>query len=353
MRALVVGSVIGKRGSIGARYTHIQKAMQPDIIVSRTTSLLGNGLFLSTITGVARSKLKSLKYRFLENIFRRLEYWCFYVDVVFSLRGRTVTFLWLRDPHPLIIQYYKKRGAMVVIDLAIMTQQHVREISPQVLKNDDFINKIEQKGIELADYIICPSSFMHKWLIKNYPKKQITPINFGVTLTNRYTIQQEPRVAFIGINSERKGVSDFLKIAELHTDIEFLTYGNGFKNLKKLHNLHHNGFCDQIKFNEFGILLLPTFMEGMSKAVLEALCHGCLVVTTPQSGLTKDIPGVFICKAGNIHSINDALCQALEKLNDLPFREKATYANREYFSSSSYETRLKAFLNSVEKPSND
>jgi glycosyltransferase involved in cell wall biosynthesis len=90
------------------------------------------------------------------------------------------------------------------------------------------------------------------------------------------------------------------------------------------------GHVDDITplFHQASIVCLPSYREGMPKALLEAAAAGCAVVTTDTTGCREAIiPGV----TGNLVPVRDSVALAtslLTLMRDRAQRERYGYAGR-------------------------
>lgn len=301
---------------------------------------------ISSLLGYVRAYMKEKKIRRLEKNLRVIEYYIYYLEIYFWLLFKEIYMVWLRDPHPLVIRMCHKKKAKVIIDLSIMTQTHVRECFPNIIPKDNFLELIENTGIKLADYVICPSEIMKSWLESNFENKKIYKIEFGVNYKSDIIVKKSNIIAYIGANTERKGINAYIELSKEFNDLVFETFGRGFTTLNN-NKIYNNGFLQTIDYSRIGVVVLPTYMEGMSKAALEALCHGCLLVTSIYSGIPKGTPGVFWCNPDSLDSIRNALFSALKDLSNLDYRNNCMNKNRQFFGVECYQARLSKCLDNL------
>lgn len=198
---------------------------------------------------------------------------------------------------------------------------------------EDIIHK--QKEYELADLIIANSDFVKNSFIKNGVKSEkIISIPTGCPVQSVKKISNKNKnkkiiFLFAGTMSYRKGIhclinawgkSDFYKFAEL-----WLAGQNEIVNLGDLQNIKSISYLGKLSssqldkvYQKADVFILPTFLEGRSHAVLEALSYGLPVITTEESGcmdMINHLENGFIVERNNIHEIKKSISWFIENYN--------------------------------------
>jgi glycosyltransferase involved in cell wall biosynthesis len=161
------------------------------------------------------------------------------------------------------------------------------------------------KEMELADLVLAPSTFVRDTILQFHPDKKVALAPYGVdlefwqpsTLNSQLSTLNRPlHFIYAGQCSIRKGIPVLLEAwrkAELRE--ASLTLAGSWqlaearrKNLPA--NVHILGPLSREKLRESmaeaDVFVCPTFFEGRSLAVGEALACGLPVVTTEASGMT-------------------------------------------------------------------
>ncbi|WP_457564531.1 glycosyltransferase family 4 protein, partial [Caminibacter sp.] len=134
-----------------------------------------------------------------------------------------------------------------------------------------------------------------------------------------------------------KGVNEYIKAAEKlkQDNVEFALLGAFYpgnptalskEEIQKWHNegvINYLGVSDDVKsiMEEYDVIVLPSYREGLSRVLLEAASLAKPIVTTNVPGC-KDVvdDGVngFLCEVKNASS----LAEAMKKMIDLPYERR-------------------------------
>lgn len=201
----------------------------------------------------------------------------FYLSTFSKKRGTTVGYVhflpetvegslklpWLAKKifYRYLIAFYKRMDNLVVV-------------------NPDFISKLTAYGIPQSKITYIPN-FVSK--TEFYPLK-----TSKAALRAQFGLQEDTfTVLGVGQIQERKGVFDFIKLAQQNPDMQFVWVGgfsfgaitDGYKELKKVvanppTNLHFPGIVDRQEMNCYynlaDIFLLPSYNELFPMSILEA-----------------------------------------------------------------------------------
>ncbi|MDO8734644.1 MAG: glycosyltransferase family 4 protein [Elusimicrobiota bacterium] len=171
------------------------------------------------------------------------------------------------------------------------------------------------------DVFVVPSNEIHKELtVFGFPIQKIVKISNGVNTdyfkqvseTDKLNLRKElnlPEKGFIAIYTGRlekgKGIEFLIKQWSAVKNVDLLILGSGSleSELKKPdieNNIHFLGFKDNIKeyLQASDIFILPSFGEGLSNALLEAMSCGLVVIANKipanEEVITNNINGIII-----------------------------------------------------------
>lgn len=200
------------------------------------------------------------------------------------------------------VRKYKKRGAKIV---------HTVHSIPETNRGNWIgLKGLEEKyynwGFRKCDYLLAVSDYVMEWLEKRgYKNVKISynAVNSSF-LKNNKKLNKEFRSS-LGINknkkiilnlgqlSPRKGIYDFIKIAEKNKDIQFIWIGGQpfsfiskdyFKIKKIINNKYKNilfyGFIDDIRkaYSSANIFLTTSHMETFGITIIEAASAGLPII---------------------------------------------------------------------------
>lgn len=211
-----------------------------------------------------------------------------------------------------------KQGTPCFYDLPIgytrkwrETRDREMELEPlwgQTIASGAFTEeRLVRKDLEIgaADRVIVPSQFVADSLTGS-PARNITIVPYGCPLVTSAPPRERRaagplRVLWVGIISQRKGISYLLKAMEQLKGVAELTligqFGGQFASdapelLAQLNRhrwirtMPHADVLETMRNHD--VFVLPTLWEGRALVVLEALSQGLPVITTPNAG-TADV----------------------------------------------------------------
>lgn len=134
------------------------------------------------------------------------------------------------------------------------------------------------------------------------------------------------KVTFIGHIKKTKGIKEIVEVAKAKKDTNFYLVGpiseqELLYNANNIHFLGEKSLCEVKKIlDDSDVLLFPTYTEGFSNSLLEAMSRGLPSITT-NVGANKDM---IENEGGIILSENSAkaIIKALEIMNDHKVRQK-------------------------------
>ena len=165
----------------------------------------------------------------------------------------------------------------------------------------DSVGKRERKDEELAlsSHIVVASEFVRHTLLKAGPlNARVSIAPYGAPATCAAKIwpsrsDEALRVIFVGMLSQRKGISYLLEAADvLGSRIELTLVGKRVGDCKALEaalrvhrwipSLNHSDLLQEIGRHD--VMVFPSLFEGWGLVLLEALSQGVPVITTAHSG---------------------------------------------------------------------
>lgn len=143
------------------------------------------------------------------------------------------------------------------------------------------------------------------------------------------TEQKANRLIFIGRLMKEKGIGELLEAVErlnmdkrsfsidLYGRVEEEEYLDEVKKLEKAGNFRYFGDVVDLpdRLRNYGAVILPSYHEGMSNALLEAASSGLAVICSDIPGCCETVvDGVsgYICEAQNADSLYKAICKYLD-----------------------------------------
>lgn len=234
---------------------------------------------------------------------------------------------------------------------------------------------LEEKTFHNAKLIIANSERVKQDIIRHYkiPEKKIEVIYNGVEkqLVSReessHSLRQEfgipeksPVILFVGSGFERKGVKYLLKILSRLSTTNYRVlivgkekrlsyYENLAKRLKVSKRILFTGPRKDIARFYAGsdLFVFPTMYEPFSNACLEAMVHGCPVITTRNNGIAELIPNrMMVMNHYQDYSIYRQIDTLLKHPDEL---EKERMDQQELASKLTLERNFKLTLKAIKK----
>ena len=179
-----------------------------------------------------------------------------------------------------------------------------------------------------TDYFLVPSTFVAKSLeYSNINEKRIFEVPYGSNFTinfDRKEKQMGDKIVFlfVGKVSFAKGIPFLLQAFEQlnYDNVELRLVGEfdsskwfykkycNKKNIFFIGKKLHNEVLDELKSSD--VFVLPSLMEGMSLAGLEAMSCGLPIICTDSSGLDKFVDNErngFVIESKNIEQIYEKM----------------------------------------------
>lgn len=210
-----------------------------------------------------------------------------------------------------------------------------------VVVNPSFISKLEDKGIDRGKITYIPN-FVNRQEFHELSADQIT------ALKERYHYDAQKKIVLgTGQIQDRKGVPDFIKLAQQNPDIQFIWAGgfsfgkitDGYAELKRVvdnppANLSFPGIVLREElinyYNMADLFLLPSYNELFPMSVLEAFSCGTPVLLRDLDLYRSIIDGYYEA-ASDVDEMQTKLTALLDNPAGLKFlHDKSLIASDHY-----------------------
>lgn len=321
------GQLIAELSPKGVRFRTVTRGVARGAPASEYIGMGALGHLPRVLNGIRNRLLPNYNHRFIDiGLFE----WFAQQKLGTALRDldRPVAHVW--DTCPRLIESLKALGIPVVLDVPIAPATYSQRMArsgkaPFMLDDTPFI-RLEHKAHLLADVLLAPSTFVRDELIlSGVPEHAIEVIPFGapgkapVSITPQDAATARPlRFCFVGAISRRKGLAELLEAwqdpalarHELHLCGRISKDGQTILGQCARSNVVTPGFVDTARYlASCDVFVLPSWMEGSSKAVYEAMRAGlpCLVTHSTGSVVRHGIDG-FVIDAGDVDALRRHLC---------------------------------------------
>lgn len=337
----VMNTTYGAKGQIGYRAQFIKKKLDEDgvenVCLARDSGIGGKNVYQVLPLGQIIPRALNAYRMFVNPRFDNRKYDAPLFDYFADRRLRkalkkynttpVVVHFWEYSPR--LIKISREAGAKVVVDVPIAPSHEALRLERAGLQLDTpipGINIREEEAIISADLLLAPSSYISDILTGIGVSQDKIIINpFGCEI-GPLVIKKKRGGAlvylFVGTLSKRKGLKYLLEAWSKgpFSKDRLLLCGRLTKNARailnkyKFSNVVTTGHVDIGPYlKQSDIFVLPTLMEGSSKAVYEAMAAGLPVISTPSSGtVAEDGKEALIVPIGDA----EKLCQAMVKLKE-------------------------------------
>ncbi len=273
-----------------------------------------------------------------------------------------------------LFKHFKGKSTLI-LDMTIALENYSLIVNPEkynkkVRINQDFLkskylsNKISE--IKLADQIIVGSKFAFDSIVYFFPhfskKIKILPYGFNPDIwqnqNKRNFYEDKLDIIFVGTASYRKGFHVILEMIKKnpyffnHFNLKiFGNVDNEFLEELKTENrrIKVAGFLSSKELNnEMNIshlLILPSYLEGSSITIYQAMATGlpCIVTDHVGSIISDELDGI-ICNVGNEDDLMDKLNWAKDNRGQLARMSKDAEFKVKDFTWATYGNRLSLIL---------
>lgn len=210
-------------------------------------------------------------------------------------------------------------------------------------KTAKLLQQNSKSEIELADDVLCGSTFPRDCIKEDYPDKRCFIIPYGVDKC-QFTYKKMSEVknrkvsfVYVGGVEMTKGSQYLLKAwDDLNTDKAVLKMvgdcGYAKNELVSKSNIQYIGFVLKENmpsvYHESDVYIIPSLYEGFSQSLIEAMSCGLPVIATECSGakmVVKNGENGFIIHPADVNELKDKIQWMIENKDALPkMGEKAS-----------------------------
>lgn len=212
---------------------------------------------------------------------------------------------------------------------------HTHEIGENFAESFTFSTKLQplaEKYVDFfysrADHLICPSKYAKDVLSERLETPK-TVISNGVDPERFIDYERQEHQDFTVINAsilfERKGLSDFVSVAEELPNVQFKWFGPEFNRFltpgvkkqkrRSPENCEFPGFAEEITdaFEAGDVFFFPTKSETQGLSVIEAAYLGMPIVVRDIPVYEEDFTHEFNClKANSVEAFRDQISRLRE-----------------------------------------
>lgn len=340
----LVNSFLDRPGNVGIRAARILKALadrntEDVLCISRggrvsesRIECVGMGLlshFPRLLNGIRIFLVPGFNHRLLD--IRLFSLYCKTVLVGRKVSGGSLAHIW--EYTPKLIGGLKKKGIPVILDVPIAPFAYAerlwREGRYRYYRHDERQLALELLAFSLADILLVPSEFVAEELERlGINKNRIKIVHFGVDmpmLQDQENWHYNTSVAIedtgihwvmLGNVNFRKGVAELLEVwrdSAFATDTLHLC-GRLNPEVKDIvknagPNVLTPGFVKPTEYlRQCHIFVMPSWMEGSSKAVFEAMAMGLPAIVSRSTGsVVRDGIDGFVVEAGDVDALHSAM----------------------------------------------
>lgn len=290
---------------------------------------------------------------------------------------------------------YKNSPVLKLLDLTSIPAKNIHEILKRELdfhrkNNDSFQNnyllklkdysekmcKVYQKEIELADYILVPSTHVRDILLKDgVNDNRIYKVPYGMDINkfhyfDRATKDSHQRINFIFVGRVEgpKGVfymlEAFKQLNEIRDDWSLTFVGDLCGNEELIHKQYdfcntvgHVNFSEMENFyKESDVFILPSLWEGLSLSLLEAMAMGLPVIATSMTGaedIVRDYKEGIVVKPANIQDLIEAILWFLNNKNEIVKMGKLAARKSQDYTWDKYNSTLIRTIDEIRRFHNE
>lgn len=226
-----------------------------------------------------------------------------------------------------------------------------------------FLRKMIKEN-ESADIFLAPSEFVKKSLVySGIPEEKIIILPYGSNFEisewhDKYATNKKLEFIFVGKVSFAKGIPYLLEafgriseeqatlrlVGAYDKDSELYKKYGCYKNIIFEGAVLHNDVLKKLKNAD--VFILPSLMEGMSLAGLEAMSCGLPVICTKNSGLDQFVhdDNGFLIDSMNVEQLYDKIMWFILNRERIPEMSKSAYKASRQCTWNEYDKNLTAIL---------
>jgi glycosyltransferase involved in cell wall biosynthesis len=278
----------------------------------------------------------------------------------------------LFNAYPDIIKYAHSKGIKVIVE-AFTHPLYLEMMFKNGIKFDREYYTPDTSEIEYykqADVIISPSSFVTKTL--NYAKidcKKIIEIPYGVNIQkNKIFSKNNLTFLFAGGIKRTKGFVELIDSwvdsgMSDKLDCKLIVCGRVYTSniyekyieAKNIQNIEFKGFVSDMTsiYQQSDVYIFPTYHEGSSKTVFEAMSYGLPVITTENAGsILRDGKDGFIVPVNNVDKLIEKIKYFYDNRDEIEIMGKNAQNYSRNFTWELYATKVNELYAEVFKNEN-
>jgi len=225
----------------------------------------------------------------------------------------------------------KNNGALVVLDMVsahpkfyidTLKEEAKRFNIPIEIEDEYYLEKMQEE-FQLAEFILVPSTFVYKTMIKEgIEAKKMRIIPYGVDIgqfSRKSKKDSKFRLIFIGGLTIRKGIQYLLKAyKELNLrNSELLLIGKTVPHIRPILKEYagcfkHIPVVPHPFLNEYysnsSVFILPSIVEGSALVIYEAMACGLPVIITENCGaIARDGKDGFVIPIRDVEALKEKI----------------------------------------------
>jgi len=259
----------------------------------------------------------------------------------------------------------------------LLKNVYLRVSPPKTLIRLTLDSALEYLALKYVDKLIVASPLTKREFQKyySYPEERIDVVPLGQDLFERHAhklltdkkniIQREKQLLFVGNDWHRKGVKYlFLALKEVLKEVSDVTLNitgppqEPFISMaEKLNLKNHIKYIGNVNeetlarfYNECDVFVLPSFHEGFSNTIIEAMAFGKPVITTPIAGypVIENRKEGFLVSPGDFKTLASFIIKLLDdKVIYQEMSKNATEKAKKYTWKESAKKILEVYNNLV------
>ena len=219
-----------------------------------------------------------------------------------------------------------------------------------------------KEALDIADVILVPSDYVANGIEKvyryNFHKVKKLPYGSSIVSEGLNRSPIEGTILWVGIDPFRKGLTYLtlavnalnragfdltIRVAGI-TDEEVIE-DDFFRGVKFLGRLSKERMVEEYSACE--MFVFPTISEGFAGVVIEACSMGVPVITSKNSGVEDDFPGILIEDPRNLEELMDSIKSLHQNKSAQNTMSKRISSYALNFSRESYASRLVDEIESI------
>lgn len=232
------------------------------------------------------------------------------------------------DYCPNLIRRLQDKAVKVFLDIPMAPLSYVHRLHRKgralFLNFDARLLELERQAFRMADTLIVPSAFVKKELtLSGVGENKIIVVPFGVDVPASAVAPASPQkkdgidFCFMGNVNCRKGIQELLAAwsDDVFQNDRLHLCGRVFPEVHRYIGSATGGrvitpgfIAPSTYLRDCDVFVFPSWMEGSSKAVFEAMAHGLPVIVTHSTGsVARDGVDGFVIEAGDATALRERM----------------------------------------------